>query len=245
MADRSLESGADVGISRRQLLRSLGGTLAIGGAAAGIALVPPARKFVLDRTSELNDVVQSGLYHPDRLAQEYSLEEITSPFPYNGFLPEAYAPKVDVSSWRLVLTGRMPQSTELTLDDIREMHKHTQITRLICIEGWSAIGQWAGVRLSDVLKRVDADLSSKYLVFRCADDYVTSIDMASALHPQTILAYEFLDNPLPEPFGAPLRLRIPTKLGFKNAKYLHSIEVTNRFAGGFWEDQGYNWFAGL
>jgi DMSO/TMAO reductase YedYZ molybdopterin-dependent catalytic subunit len=94
------------------------------------------------------------------------------------------------------------------------------------------------------LRRVGADLRSRYVAFKCFDGYSTSLDMKSALHPQTILAVDFERAPLTPEWRAPLRLRIPTKLGFKSAKNLQSIEVTNSYPGGFWENQGYNWFSG-
>ena len=112
------------------------------------------------------------------------------------------------------------------------------------MEGWSQIGQWRGVPLRVFLRAIGADLRARYVGFQCFDEYSSSIDMASALHPQTILALEFEDTPLTPPWGAPLRLRIPTKLGFKNPKNIAAITVTNQNPGGYWEDQGYNWFSG-
>jgi DMSO/TMAO reductase YedYZ molybdopterin-dependent catalytic subunit len=100
------------------------------------------------------------------------------------------------------------------------------------------------VVLGDFLRRVGADTSCRYVGFKCADGYYSSIDMESALHPQTILALDFCGAPLTPPWGAPLRLRIPVKLGFKNPKYISAISVTNDYPGGCWEDQGYNWFSG-
>ena len=129
--------------------------------------------------------------------------------------------------------------------ELRAMPQESQITRHICIEGWSAIGQWSGVRLRDFLVRIGADTRARYVAFRCADDYRGSIDMATALHPQTLLALTFRGAPLPPRYGFPLKLRVPTKLGFKNPKHIVAIEVTNTFPGGFWEDYGYNWFSGL
>ena len=143
------------------------------------------------------------------------------------------------------MTGRVGRPTAFTLEDLRGFEAFDQITRLICIEGWSAVGKWAGPRLRDILTAVHADASARYLTLRCADGYWTSVDMASARHDQTILALDFLDRPLPPAFGAPMRLRIPTKLGFKNAKHIVSIDVTDAKVGGYWEDQGYGWFAGL
>ena len=132
-----------------------------------------------------------------------------------------------------------------SLADLRTLPQEQQITRHICVEGWSQIGQWSGVPLNVFLKRVGADLRAKYVAFHCFDGYWSSIDMASALHPQTILTLDFEEKPLTPPWGAPLRLRIPTKLGFKNPKYLASLTVTNDYPGGYWENQGYNWYSGL
>ena len=107
-----------------------------------------------------------------------------------------------------------------------------------------SIGKWSGVRFSTFLERIGADTTAKYVGFKCADDYYTSIDMPSALHPQTLLAFRFADQILPPKYGFPMKLRIPTKLGFKNPKHIRAIFVTNMYPGGYWEDQGYNWFSG-
>jgi DMSO/TMAO reductase YedYZ molybdopterin-dependent catalytic subunit len=94
------------------------------------------------------------------------------------------------------------------------------------------------------LRRVGADLNAKYVGFKCADDYYTSIDMPTALHPQTLLALSYDGQPLPRRYGFPMKLRMPTKLGYKNPKHIQAIFVTNTYPGGYWEDQGYNWFGG-
>jgi DMSO/TMAO reductase YedYZ molybdopterin-dependent catalytic subunit len=112
------------------------------------------------------------------------------------------------------------------------------------VEGRCVVGQWSGPKLSDFLARIGADTRCRYVYFHCADGYYGSIDMPSALHRQTILALDFLGAPLTAPFGAPVRLRIPTKLGFKSPKSIVAIGVTNAYPGGYWEDQGYNWFSG-
>jgi DMSO/TMAO reductase YedYZ molybdopterin-dependent catalytic subunit len=119
------------------------------------------------------------------------------------------------------------------------------IIRHICVEGWDYIGQWSGVNLRHFLERIGADLKAKYVAFRCADNYSGSIDMATALHPQTILATKYAREPITDPFGFPLRLRTATKLGFKNPKWITSIEVTNTYPGGYWEDLGFNWHSGI
>jgi DMSO/TMAO reductase YedYZ molybdopterin-dependent catalytic subunit len=121
----------------------------------------------------------------------------------------------------------------------------SQITRHICIEGWSAIGQWSGVPLRTFLERNGADLTAKYVGYKCADRYYGSLDMATALHPQTILALDMGGAPLPAEYGFPLKIRVPTKLGFKSPKHITALFVTNENPGGYWEDQGYNWFSGV
>ena len=142
------------------------------------------------------------------------------------------------------MSGLIADKVPWTLEQLRLLPQEAQVTRHVCIEGWSQIGQWSGVPLHVFLQRVGADLKARYVSFKCFDGYSTSIDMPSALHPQTILALDFLDQPLAPEWGAPVRLRIPTKLGFKSAKNIQAISVTNTYPGGYWEDQGYNWFSG-
>ncbi|MGF6856697.1 DMSO/TMAO reductase YedYZ molybdopterin-dependent catalytic subunit [Paraburkholderia sp. CI3] len=120
----------------------------------------------------------------------------------------------------------------------------SQITRHICIEGWSAIGRWDGIPFSQFLARAGADMSAKYVAFECADNYSTSIDMPTALHPQTLLTLGYDGQTLPPKYGFPMKLRMPTKLGYKNPKHIVAISVTNTYPGGYWENQGYNWFGG-
>jgi DMSO/TMAO reductase YedYZ molybdopterin-dependent catalytic subunit len=128
---------------------------------------------------------------------------------------------------------------------IYQLPEQEIIIKHICVEGWDYIGQWSGPNLRDFLQRVGADLTAKYVYFICNDDYTESIDMATALHPQTILATKYAGQVLADPFGYPLRLRTSTKLGYKNAKWIKAIEVTNDFRETFWSKQGFNWFAGI
>ena len=127
---------------------------------------------------------------------------------------------------------------------LRALPQESQVTRHVCVEGWSAIGKWGGTPFHVFLDRIGADRRAKYVGFKCADKYYSSIDMATALHPQTLLALDYGDAALPPKYGYPLKLRVPTKLGFKNPKLIVEIYVTNDFPGGYWEDQGYNWFSG-
>ena len=179
-----------------------------------------------------------------RLAKTFPVSAVTKPFRFNAYYEE-YQVRETPPDWRLELAGLIQDKAPWTIDKLRALPLETQVTRHICIEGWSQIGQWSGVPLGTFLRRVGADLSARYVYFKCFDGYSTSIDMASALQPQTILALDFEEKPLAPQWGAPLRLRIPTKLGFKSAKNLEAIEVTNKYPGGYWENQGYDWFAGV
>ncbi|MBV8094326.1 MAG: molybdopterin-dependent oxidoreductase [Acetobacteraceae bacterium] len=199
---------------------------------------------VLWAMSRWNDRVQAALFNPNRLAPTYPESAITDPFPFNAYYSEAEIRTVDTAAWRLELSGLIADKRPWSLEQLRALPQVSQITRHVCVEGWSAIGKWRGVPFRTFLERVGADTSARYVGFRCFDNYSTSIDMATAMHPQTILALDYRDAPLPPKYGSPVKLRVPTKLGFKNPKYLAAVFVTNDYPGGYWEDQGYNWFSG-
>ena len=191
-----------------------------------------------------NDRVQAALFSGTRMAPTFTAEQVTQPFRFNAFY-EDWQVREPPEDWRLEIGGLVSDTSLWTVERLRALPQQDQITRHICIEGWSQIGRWGGPTLRDVLTRSGADLAANYVGFRCVDGYSTSLDMASALHPQTILAVDFVEKPLTPEWGAPVRLRIPTKLGFKSAKNLASVEVTNTNPGGYWEKQGYNWFSGV
>jgi len=160
------------------------------------------------------------------------------------------------ADWRLTVDGMVSRPLSLSLDRIRRLPARTQITRHDCVEGWSAIGKWTGVPLGLLLRGAGLRPQARYIVFHCADDfrgiaYYESIDLIDAFHPQTILAWAMNDRPLEIGHGAPLRLRVERQLGYKHAKYVMRIELVASFAsieggnGGYWEDQGYQWFAGI
>jgi DMSO/TMAO reductase YedYZ molybdopterin-dependent catalytic subunit len=205
----------------------------------------PSSEKVLRVMSRFNDWVQARLFNPQRLAETYPESSITRPFRFNAYYPEEQAPDVDEDRYKLAVDGLIENKRSWTLTELYALPQETQITRLVCVEGWSAIGKWSGVRLRDFLARVGADLSAKYVHFACADGYSVSIDMPTALHPQTQMTFKFDDHVLPTKFGFPMRIRIPTKLGFKNPKHVLGLAVLNNYTGGYWEDQGYNWFSGL
>ncbi|HEY6642683.1 molybdopterin-dependent oxidoreductase [Povalibacter sp.] len=199
---------------------------------------------MLRRISRFNDRVQGWIFDPNKLAPTYPESMITRPFPFNAYYDIDEVPQVDAASYRLELSGLVRGKREWTLEELRAMPQTSQITRHICIEGWSAIGRWGGITFSDFLKRTGADTTARYVFFKCADDYSTSIDMPTALHPQTQLTLTYDGVVLPPKYGFPMKLRIPTKLGFKNPKHILSIDLTNTYPGGYWENQGYNWFSG-
>jgi DMSO/TMAO reductase YedYZ molybdopterin-dependent catalytic subunit len=199
----------------------------------------------LRKISEFNDGVQAWLFDPNRLAQTYPDNAIKRPFPFNAYYPESDIPEVDGADYKLEVTGLVATKDTWTLPALNALPQETQVTRLICVEGWSAVGKWTGVRLAEFLRRVGADLTAKYVWFRCAEGYHVQIDMPTALHPQTQMTLAFDGKELEPKYGFPLRIRIPTKLGFKNPKHVLELHVGNRFLGGYWENQGYNWFSGL
>ncbi|WP_345817127.1 molybdopterin-dependent oxidoreductase (plasmid) [Paraburkholderia sp. PREW-6R] len=198
----------------------------------------------LSRVSRMNDRVQAFLFDPTRLAPTYSEAQITRPFPFNAFYGIDDVPHVDGGDFRLKVSGLVQNRKVWTLPELYALPQAEQITRHICVEGWSAIGRWGGTPFSEFLKRVGADLSAKYVGFKCADNYYESIDMPTALHPQTLLTFTYDGRQLPAQYGYPMKLRMPTKLGYKNPKHIMEIFVTNTFPGGYWVDQGYNWFGG-
>ena len=178
------------------------------------------------------------------MAATFASVSITRPFPFNAFYSLKDVPTVDAEPYRLEVTGLVKERRTWTLPELYALPRTTQITRHICVEGWSAIGKWSGVRFSEFLQRIGADTTAKYVGFKCADEYYTSIDMPTALHPQTLLTFWFADQVLPAQYGFPMKLRMPTKLGFKNPKHITALYVTNTYPGGYWEDQGYNWYSG-
>ncbi|MGH6986554.1 MAG: molybdopterin-binding protein [Caulobacteraceae bacterium] len=200
------------------------------------------------------------------LATEYPPSAISRVFKANGTImpssPEYQAMLRDgFASWRLEVGGLVERPVSLSLADLKAMPSRSQITRHDCVEGWSCIGEWTGVQLSRILALAGVAREAKFVLFVCADDlgatldlpgrYYESIDLFDAFHPQTILAWALNGAPLDPGHGAPLRLRIERQLGYKMAKYLMRIELVESFKdvaggkGGYWEDRGYQWYAGI
>jgi len=205
----------------------------------------PSAENALRIVSRFNDRVQAWLFDPNRLAPIYPETAITRPFPFNAYYREEDAPDIDEEDYKLLIDGLVDDKRPWTLDRLHALPQETQITRLVCVEGWSAIGNWTGTPLREFLRRIGADTGAKYVHFTCAEGYSSSIDMATALHPQTQLTFKYDGDVLPPKYGFPMRVRIPTKLGFKNPKHVIWLVVLNNYTGGYREDEGYNWFSGL
>ena len=231
--------------SRRLFLQR---SLTLGGLSllTGCAIIDEdSVEQALMTVSRFNDRVQGWLFDPNLLAPTYPESMITRPFPFNAYYREDEVRHVDADSYRLEVSGMVADKHAWTLAELRALPQTDQVTRHICVEGWSAIGSWTGTPLRDFLKRVGADTRAKYVWFRCAEGYSTAIDMPTALHPQTQMTFKFDNETLPRAYGFPMKIRMPTKLGFKQPKYVVAMEVTNTDKGGYWENQGYNWFSGL
>jgi DMSO/TMAO reductase YedYZ molybdopterin-dependent catalytic subunit len=253
-------------IDRRALLR---GTALVGATMLGGCEELSSRpwvKRILDSAEILTRSAQRLLIPTKAMAREYSEADLSPEFRANGSTdPDDAAYKAHAAenfvNWKLGVGGLVENKLELSLADLRAMPSRTQITRHDCVEGWSCIGKWTGVRLGLVLEQAVLKPQARYIVFYCADDlgetgdengkYYESIDLEDAYHKQTILAYDMNDASLPVPHGAPIRLRVERQLGYKMAKYVMRIEAVRDIRairggrGGFWEDLGYEWYAGI
>lgn len=228
-------------LPRRELLK-LSPLLLLAGCDAAPG---KSTESMLRSVQKFNDWVQEKVFDPAKLAPEYADAQVT---PEDGFRvngKDQEDPAIDLTRWTLMVDGLVSRPGAYSLDRIRELPKYVMNTRHCCVEGWSMIPRWGGAHLRDLLRLAGADAGARYLAVESADDYSTSYDMPSALHPQTLLCYEAYDKPLSLPHGAPVRIVMPTKLGYKSAKWVTRLIVTNDKPGGYWEDQGYDWFAGI
>lgn len=255
-----------IDLTRRRFL--IGSSVAATGLLTGCdALVQSTTiNDILQRAESLTMGAQRLLMGHQPLAREFSEADLSPVFKPNGTSEpgsEEYAQlrENNFADWKLVVNGMVQRPLELSLADLKAMPSRTQITRHDCVEGWSAIGKWTGVPLGLVLEKAGLAPGARYAVFYCADEleqtldgsgkYYESIDLVDAWHPQTILAYAMNGKELEVAHGAPLRLRVERQLGYKHAKYVMRIELTDSFRGiwggkgGFWEDRGYEWYAGI
>lgn len=258
-------------MDRRTLLRLSAGALGTAPLAGCktfdfLSNTDDPTREVLISANRLTETVQRLLQGGDALARTYAEADIRQPMRPNGSTdPQAadyLALKKDgFTDYRLTLGGAVATPLSLSLAKLKAMPQQTQITRHDCVEGWSCIARWQGVRLSHLLDRAGVKPGARYAVFHCFDAlttglsgpqyYYESIDLRSARHPQTILAWSMNGAPLPVSNGAPLRLRVERQLGYKMAKYIKSITLVSSLAdirggkGGYWEDRGYEWYAGV
>jgi len=229
-----------VRMSRRELLK-VAPVLALGAFA-----IPEWQDSLLKKGLGFSDWASARLFRRGHLATTFADSDLTplEKFPINGY--DVADPGVIFENWTLTVGGAVQTPGDYRLDRIQALPRFRQNTRHVCVEGWDVIGRFGGARLSDFLNLIGADTSARFITVGCADDYYESLDMATALHPQTLLCYEMYDQPLTREHGAPLRLSIPTKVGYKQAKYLTDLKVTNILDRvGYWEDQGYSEFYGL
>lgn len=252
------------GNGRRRFLRR---ALAAGGSLllAGCDQLSRSEWFtrLLGSAEKLTFASQRLLLPRRAMAQELTEVDLSPYFRSNGTSnpdnPQYQAlAAAGFADYRLQVGGLVAQPRSYSLEELRALPSRTQITRHDCVEGWSAIGKWKGVPLGRVLEAVGPLPSARYVVFYCADPmnargerYYESIDMEDAWHAQTLLAYELNDAPLPIKNGAPIRVRVERQLGYKMAKYVMHIELVERLddiaggKGGYWEDRGYEWYAGI
>jgi DMSO/TMAO reductase YedYZ molybdopterin-dependent catalytic subunit len=252
---------------RRNWLKAAG--LSLGGlwlSACDRISNSPQGRDVLASAEGLTKRAQRLAQGRDALAREFPERLISKDFRANGSTnPDdaAYVAHRDggFADWKLVVDGLVERPLALSLAELRALPARTQVTRHDCVEGWSDIAKWTGARLGPLLDRAGLKPAARYVVFHCADTwgqsldgpsyYYESLDLVDAHHPQTILAYEMNDQPLPLAHGAPLRLRVERQLGYKQAKYVMRVEAVADLAhiaggkGGFWEDRGYEWYAGI
>ena len=252
---------ADATLRRARFLALLAGSTALAGCAQLATSLTANDRFhrVLELPERL-DLALLGAGQP--LARQYTEGAISPKFRHNGFDPPSDATYLAWSrnawrGYRLFVTGLVARPASYSLADLRaSFAPRAQITRHDCVEGWSVIGKWRGAQLRHVIAAAQPLSGARYVVFWCMDDdgsgtkYYESLDIRQAMHPQAVLAYELNGAPVRLENGAPVRLTVPTQLGYKSAKHVQRIEVVaglgDRYGrGGYWEDRGYEWFAGI
>ncbi len=227
-------------VSRRELLKVMP-VLALGAFA-----IPGVQDSLLKKGLAFSDWASARLFRRGHLAPTFGDAALTpfEKFPINDY--DVDDPGIIFENWTLRVSGLVQKPGDYKLERIQSLPLMRQNTRHICVEGWDVIGRFGGTLLSNFLSMIGADTSARFVTVACADDYYESLDMATALHPQTLLCWEMYDRPLTREHGAPVRLNIPTKIGYKQAKYLTDLKVTNVLDKvGYWEDQGYSYYYGL
>jgi DMSO/TMAO reductase YedYZ molybdopterin-dependent catalytic subunit len=244
-------------MTRRAWMTAVGGSgvAAAAGIAARTGLVPPDYRGVFGAGHALTYGAQRLLTARQPLAREFTRAQISAVAPVNGPAPESddYFRLIDdnFAQWRLTIDGLVARPLSLSLDDLRRMPSSSHITMHTCEEGWSFIAEWTGVELSHVLRLAGIRDQARYVVFYPFDQWWDSLDMADALHPQTLLSYQMNGDMLPADHGAPLRLRVARQLGYKSIKYLSRITVVESLAsigkglGSASAEDGYSWYAGI
>ena len=221
-------------------------------------------RAILEKANDLTYHAQRLLVRDGALAPEYSETEIRQGQRPNGSTDPQSAEYLALkekgfADYRLAITGLVERPKSYSLDELRNMPARTQITRHDCVEGWSCIAKWTGSQLSRILDETGVKPNARYVVFHCYDvydesdpaAYYESCDLVDARHPQTILAYGLNGQSLPVANGAPIRVRLERALGYKQPKYVHTIELADSFSrfglgkGGYWEDRGYDWYGGI
>lgn len=228
--------------SRRQFLQAL------GLSSSGLLLGGCGSSLFSDTVGRLSEPLNQSI-------EQLLLSQNPVPeFPMSAIEPDKLiinsfdtTPQIDPHKFRLTLNGEINRPLQLSLADIQTLPLTSMVIRHVCVEGWAAIVQWSGVRLRDLVALAQPKTGVRYVYFKSADGYYESWDLASSLHPQTLMAYQKNGQPLSADNGAPLRLAAPIKLGYKQSKWVTEITLVSHLMPkkGYWEDQGYEWFAGL
>jgi DMSO/TMAO reductase YedYZ molybdopterin-dependent catalytic subunit len=249
-------------VSRRKLITvGLGAAAGVSGLAIAAkladryGLIPPDHGGIFGAGETLTYAAQRILTSHHSLAREFNRSEISKVIPVNGKPPETEPYRRllagNFADWRLRVDGLVARPTSFSLAELKRYPSRTNITHQACEEGWSFIAEWTGVPLSYVLNLVGVSPKARFVVFFPFDDSWDSLDMADALHPQTVLAYGMNGQEMPSGHGAPLRIRVPRQLGYKNVKYLSRITVTDTMKtigkgmGSAAPEYGYSWYAGI
>ena len=227
--------------------RSVTGLAAATAIAKRYGLVPPTKSLLYTPGDTLTYASQR-LLTTHTLAREFSREQISrSPFP-NSSAPEGNVYKQlqagGFVDWKLAVEGLAGRPRAFSLADLRSLPARTQITQIVCEEGWSYIAEWKGAVLGDILQEVAISPKARYVVYYSHDDWTDAVDMADALHPQTLVAYGMNGRDLPIGHGGPLRMRVPRQLGYKSVKFMHRLVITETLTG-FIKPGDYSWFAGI